>query len=147
MQSSSMTLRLFSSLRPIIRYKRTSLSISRNQSCETSSESQHGESLAQESKAQEQSPNSVLEKEQLDLPNSSSSLSLPEPGPILHLDGNGGAVKLSQLGPVVVNRDGSLSQISNWEQMSEVERKNTLRILGERNMLRLQGVKDKSLTH
>ncbi|KAF2727651.1 hypothetical protein EJ04DRAFT_401859, partial [Polyplosphaeria fusca] len=52
-------------------------------------------------------------------------------------------VKLDHLGPMVVNRDGTLSRVANWEQMSEVEKKNTLRILGKRNQLRMQALKDK----
>ncbi|KAF2439337.1 hypothetical protein P171DRAFT_338229, partial [Karstenula rhodostoma CBS 690.94] len=46
-------------------------------------------------------------------------------------------VKLDHLGPMVVNRDGTLSRIGNWEQMTEMERRNTLRVLGKRNQLRL----------
>jgi hypothetical protein len=142
-----MALRLLSSFRPIIRYKGTTLSISRNLSSEILSKSQQSGCSTCESEAQKQSPTPEFEKDQPETPNSSSSLSLPEPGATVNLNGNDGDIKLSQLGPVVVNRNGSLSQISNWEQMSEIERKNTLRILGQRNMLRLQGVKDGGLTH
>ncbi|KAJ4349409.1 uncharacterized protein N0V89_008024 [Didymosphaeria variabile] len=53
----------------------------------------------------------------------------------------GTAVKLDHLGPMVVNRDGTLSRISNWEQMTEIERQNTLRILGKRNQLRMETLK------
>lgn len=53
----------------------------------------------------------------------------------------GQAVKLDHLGPMVVNRDGTLSRISNWEHMSEIERQNTLRVLGKRNQLRLETLK------
>lgn len=45
-------------------------------------------------------------------------------------------VKLDQLGPMVVNSNGTLSRISNWADMDEAERARTLRILGKRNMLR-----------
>ena len=73
---------------------------------------------------------------------------LPEPHPeqggdntttgtttTLHV--NGQAVALDALGPMVVNRDGTVSRIGNWHEMSEIERQNTLRILGKRNQLRL----------
>jgi len=43
----------------------------------------------------------------------------------------GGAAKLDALGPVVVNTDGSLSRITNWGQMAEVERTATMRIIGK----------------
>ncbi|ORX58252.1 hypothetical protein DM01DRAFT_1266707, partial [Hesseltinella vesiculosa] len=32
--------------------------------------------------------------------------------------------KLKELGPVVVNADGTLSRINNWKEMSEIERNN-----------------------
>ncbi|KAJ5176402.1 uncharacterized protein N7482_002279 [Penicillium canariense] len=57
----------------------------------------------------------------------------------LRLDlGADGGVTLDHLGPMVVNVDGSLSRIGNWEQMTEIERKNTMRILGKRNKQRLE---------
>ncbi|KAJ3044839.1 hypothetical protein HDV00_000716 [Rhizophlyctis rosea] len=46
-----------------------------------------------------------------------------------------------QLGPLVVNEDGSLSRISNWPEMSEIERKNVLRVLGKRNKMRIERLK------
>lgn len=49
-------------------------------------------------------------------------------------------VKLDHMGPLVVNKDGTLSRIANWEAMAEIERQNTLRILGKRNMLRREGL-------
>lgn len=69
-------------------------------------------------------------------------LPLPESGlgaPQLEVGGEG--VTLDHLGPMVVNKDGSLSRIANWETMSEKERKNTLRVLGKRNQLRLGELK------
>lgn len=55
--------------------------------------------------------------------------------PQLEVGGEG--VTLDHLGPLVVNKDGSLSRIANWEAMSERERANTLRVLKKRNQLRL----------
>ncbi|KAH6912003.1 hypothetical protein BKA70DRAFT_1098266 [Coprinopsis sp. MPI-PUGE-AT-0042] len=43
------------------------------------------------------------------------------------------AVKLDALGPMVVNKDGTLSRIANWQILTEHERKNTLRVLSARN--------------
>lgn len=42
---------------------------------------------------------------------------------------------------MVVNVDGTLSRISNWEKMTELEQKNTLRIIGKRNKQRLEALK------
>ncbi|KAJ5495673.1 hypothetical protein N7539_000789 [Penicillium diatomitis] len=50
-------------------------------------------------------------------------------------------VTLDHLGPMVVNVDGSLSRIGNWAQMAEIERRNTLRIIGKRNRERLARLK------
>ncbi|KAF4584316.1 putative fungal specific transcription protein [Ophiocordyceps camponoti-floridani] len=49
----------------------------------------------------------------------------------------GGEVKLDHLGPLVVNEDGTMSRIANWIEMTDVEKENTVRILGKRNKLRL----------
>ncbi|KAJ5610190.1 hypothetical protein N7510_006909 [Penicillium lagena] len=53
-------------------------------------------------------------------------------------DDSGSTVTLDHLGPMVVNTDGTLSRISNWDHMTEIEKKNTLRILGKRNKQRLE---------
>lgn len=75
---------------------------------------------------------------------SGSHPTLPAPGKKgegdvtkLDVSGEGSAVKLDHLGPLVVNHDGTMSRIGNWAEMSEAERKNTLRILGRRNQQRL----------
>ncbi|KIK64983.1 hypothetical protein GYMLUDRAFT_39393 [Collybiopsis luxurians FD-317 M1] len=55
---------------------------------------------------------------------------------------SGTKVHLDDLGPMVVNSDGTLSRIANWPNMTEAERANTLRVLGARNKLRLAERKD-----
>ncbi|KAF4536117.1 Fungal specific transcription protein [Lasiodiplodia theobromae] len=64
-----------------------------------------------------------------------------EPGAALKLDLGGDGVKLDALGPMVVNTDGSLSRIANWDRMAEIEKRNTLRIIGKRNKERLAALK------
>ncbi|CAK1358747.1 uncharacterized protein RHO25_002172 [Cercospora beticola] len=59
----------------------------------------------------------------------------------LDLSSGADTVKLDHLGPLVVNKDGTLSRISNWEGMTEQEKKATLRILGKRNQLRTDALK------
>lgn len=75
---------------------------------------------------------------------STSVAPLPLPSPstatddtTTQLNVDGQAVKLDHLGPLVVNKDGTLSRIANWESMAEIERQNTLRILVKRNQVRL----------
>jgi hypothetical protein len=59
----------------------------------------------------------------------------------LDVSGEGDRVKLDHLGPLVVGTDGKLSRISNWEIMTEIERTNTLRVLGKRNKERIEALK------
>lgn len=63
----------------------------------------------------------------------------------IKLDMSGGSteVKLDHLGPMVVNTDGTLSQIGNWAQMTESEKESTMRIIGKRNQKRLEALKAK----
>ncbi|EAW10089.1 uncharacterized protein ACLA_045540 [Aspergillus clavatus NRRL 1] len=60
----------------------------------------------------------------------------------IDLSAGDSTVKLDALGPLVVNQDGSLSRIGNWAQMTEVEKRNTLRILGKRNQARLKALRE-----
>ena len=74
-------------------------------------------------------------------------LALPwsESTTIHQLDMSNGStsVKLGHLGPMVVGVDGTLSRISNWDGMTEMERENTLRIIGKRNQMRLAALRGK----
>lgn len=74
---------------------------------------------------------------------------LPAPGShggedvtTLDVSGSGTTVKLDALGPLVVNVDGTMSRISNWDKMAEIERQNTLRIIGKRNQQRLAALRE-----
>jgi hypothetical protein len=75
-------------------------------------------------------------------------LALPEAphNSITQLDMSNGdaSVKLDHLGPMVVNVDGTLSRISNWDKMADIEKENTLRIIGKRNQARLESLKAKA---
>ncbi|KAJ7482200.1 hypothetical protein B0H11DRAFT_1214284 [Mycena galericulata] len=80
----------------------------------------------------------------------------PLEGPLLLTDGppeseadahqlqpEGSAVKFDDLGPMVVNSDGTLSRISNWSNMTEPEKERTLRVLSARNKIRLANEQQK----
>lgn len=60
----------------------------------------------------------------------------------LDLSGGGATVKFDALGPLVIHQDGTASRISNWAEMTEIERENTLRVLGKRNRTRLAALKE-----
>ncbi|OJJ71462.1 hypothetical protein ASPBRDRAFT_44399 [Aspergillus brasiliensis CBS 101740] len=88
----------------------------------------------QQQPQEQQGNNDNQEKPILALPDAESATKLD-------VSGDGSAVALDHLGPVVVNQDGTLSRISNWETMTEIEKKNTLRVLGKRNKMRLETLK------
>lgn len=84
------------------------------------------------------SPNTEVPSEQTESKPQGTPLPLPEPtSNATQLNVNGEGVKLDHLGPLVVNKDGTLSRIANWDKMADIEKQNTLRILGKRNQLRL----------
>ncbi|KAI1434982.1 hypothetical protein GGR50DRAFT_694639 [Xylaria sp. CBS 124048] len=60
-------------------------------------------------------------------------------GPTLEVGGD--AVRLDTLGPMIVNKDGTLSRVQNWDKMEEFEREATLRIIGKRNKVRLAALR------
>ncbi|VDC02249.1 unnamed protein product [Peniophora sp. CBMAI 1063] len=77
------------------------------------------------------------------------SLALPAPadpsteprtdgiGDKAQMDVDGKSVPLDHLGPMIINTDGTISRITNWLDMTEDERKRTLRLLVKRNRVRL----------
>jgi hypothetical protein len=77
-------------------------------------------------------------------------LPLPEPpkdggeNKPISLDVGGEGVRLDHMGPLVVNQDGTMSRINNWAEMSDIERENTLRILGKRNQQRLKKLREET---
>ena len=83
-------------------------------------------------------PDPVVQKEQLALPETAHN-----PTTQLDVSNGGTTVKLDHLGPMVVSEDGTLSRISNWEGMTEMEKKNTIRIIGKRNQARLAALRAK----
>jgi hypothetical protein len=96
-------------------------------------------SSASPSTASTQSPNDQSRQGQ-----SSPKLSLPstsDRGIKVDVSGDASTVSLDHLGPIVVNQDGTMSRISNWDQMTQIEKKNTLRVLGKRNKQRLEALR------
>lgn len=49
---------------------------------------------------------------------------------------DGAPVALDHLGPVVLNKDGSVSRITNWHEMTDEEQQRTLRVVARRNKAR-----------
>lgn len=70
-----------------------------------------------------------------------------ESGSTPNLDvGSGQTISLDSLGPMVVNVDGTFSRITNWEEMTEPEKKNMLRLIGKRNQKRLEVLRQQELS-
>ncbi|KAI8625834.1 hypothetical protein F5Y19DRAFT_239247 [Xylariaceae sp. FL1651] len=51
---------------------------------------------------------------------------------------NGEGLRLDHLGPLIVNEDGTLGRIANWEKMADIEKDNAVRMVSRRNKLRLE---------
>jgi hypothetical protein len=49
--------------------------------------------------------------------------------------------KLDFLGPIIVNTDGTLSRIPNWNSLTPNEQANTLRLIAKRNKTRMDLLK------
>jgi hypothetical protein len=45
-------------------------------------------------------------------------------------------VKMDELGPIVLNTDGTMSRISNWDKMSQLEKDRATRLIVKRNKKR-----------
>lgn len=87
--------------------------------------------------------NSAEEQQQQQQQKQQLSLPAPDSNDATKLDvsGEGSSVRLDHLGPLVINQDGTMSRISNWDKMTEIEKRNTLRVLGKRNRERLEALK------
>ncbi|KAK7029863.1 putative fungal-specific transcription protein [Favolaschia claudopus] len=90
-------------------------------------------------------PQPAVQSERLLLTESGES-GAPSGESIPKLQPGGPAVKLDDLGPLVVNSDGTLSRIANWSTLTEAERANTIRVLSKRNKIRLANEEQKLQT-
>jgi hypothetical protein len=57
------------------------------------------------------------------------------------LDASGGTIAMDHLGPIVVNVDGTLARITNWEVLSQHEQDVARRRVAKRNAERLAVLK------
>ncbi len=51
------------------------------------------------------------------------------------------AVALNDLGPIILNSDGTMSRIPNWSTLTDIEQKKTLRLIAARNKKRAEELK------
>eukprot|EP00520_Triparma_pacifica_P003361 CAMPEP_0118654480 /NCGR_PEP_ID=MMETSP0785-20121206/12418_1 /TAXON_ID=91992 /ORGANISM="Bolidomonas pacifica, Strain CCMP 1866" /LENGTH=111 /DNA_ID=CAMNT_0006547155 /DNA_START=209 /DNA_END=544 /DNA_ORIENTATION=- len=82
-------------------------------------------------------------KEPLALPDSSTSVG----GGVVNDDVRslkvGGSLSLDDLGPIIVNKDGTTSRVTNWLEMGKEEQERTQRMIKKRNEKRLKELKEK----
>ncbi|CEO95813.1 hypothetical protein PBRA_004526, partial [Plasmodiophora brassicae] len=62
--------------------------------------------------------------------------------PVIELGGE--AVKLDSLGPIVVNPDGTMRRITNWNKLTPEEQERTLQKIGKRNRVRQEDLVEKA---
>jgi hypothetical protein len=78
--------------------------------------------------------------ENIDDDKSNIAGSLPEPSsnnnPIQHQ-----TIKFDQLGPIIINHDGTMRRIANWDKMTEKEQTGILKMLQKRNKQRMDVLK------
>eukprot|EP01032_Pedospumella_encystans_P022892 gene22892-25928_t len=74
--------------------------------------------------------------------------SLPSPKvhdplePVHQLEVNGDSIAMTELGPIIVNADGTLRRIENWSKLTKQEQANTMRVVTRRNKKRLEALKE-----
>ena len=49
-------------------------------------------------------------------------------------------VKMDNLGPIILNSDGTMSRINGWENLTEGERERSLRLIAKRNKARKESL-------
>ncbi|KAJ9478934.1 hypothetical protein PHBOTO_002426 [Pseudozyma hubeiensis] len=72
---------------------------------------------------------------------SATPLGLPAPSDVSASSEPNNVIKLDRLGPMIVNSDGTISRIANWQNMSEIERERSLRLLAKRNNARMESLR------
>lgn len=52
------------------------------------------------------------------------------------------SVKFDALGPIIINTDGTLSRIPNWDSLTDAEKVKTMRIIAKRNKSRREALNE-----
>lgn len=67
---------------------------------------------------------------------------MAEGAPLPTDGGDNFTVKLDSLGPIIVNTDGSMQRIPNWNEMPQSEKDKTVRLVSARNKKRMMALRD-----
>jgi hypothetical protein len=57
-------------------------------------------------------------------------------------DDSSNIIRFDELGPIIINTDGSLQRIPNWHSLTEIEQAKALRLIAARNKKRLEKLKE-----
>jgi predicted Fe-S protein YdhL (DUF1289 family) len=57
----------------------------------------------------------------------------------------GEKVSMDELGPIIINPDGTMRRIANWNELTKGEQESTLRQISARNKKRIQALKEAEL--
>lgn len=60
------------------------------------------------------------------------------------LEVDGSSLILDHLGPMIIQSDGTVQRITNWNELSEVEQVTSLRVIAKRNKKRLEALKQQA---
>ena len=72
-----------------------------------------------------------------DVPSATDPLALPASDGAQSVTVGGEAVAMEELGPIVINTDGTTARITNWPEMTPAEQEKTRRVIVARNAKRL----------
>lgn len=64
------------------------------------------------------------------------NLALPDVSSTSLVDSDACTLKIDHLGPIIINTDGTMSRIANWNEMTEKERYITVKRITARNIQR-----------
>jgi hypothetical protein len=56
----------------------------------------------------------------------------------------GESISLEELGPIIINADGTTRRITNWSTLTEAEQKSSWRVISARNLKRLKVLQKKN---
>ena len=57
------------------------------------------------------------------------------------------SVKFDSLGPIIINTDGTLSRIPNWDSLTDAEKVKTIRVIAKRNKIRREALAEQLATN
>ena len=55
----------------------------------------------------------------------------------------GDTLKLTEAGPMIINPDGTVRRIANWQTLTDAEKESSWRVISKRNQKRIAALKEK----